>query len=117
MVVGWAKFSEATFDRYVQEKILVNYDPAEEIQAEIRQQKVEAQTKEANAKLAAAKDRAARVETIKAKKWPADYRAGCDRQKGSSRADGRAGKAIDRQAAEDQRIRWPLGHSPAMGLW
>ncbi len=26
---------EATFDRYVQEKVLVNYDPAEEIQAEI----------------------------------------------------------------------------------
>lgn len=63
---------EATFDRYVQEKVLVNYDPAEEIQAEIRQQKAESQKKESNAKLAAAKARTVRIEAIKAKKWPAD---------------------------------------------
>ena len=66
------RIAEATFNRYVQEKVLVNYDPAEEIQAEIRQQKIEAHKKESNAKLSAAKARAARIEAIKAKKWPAD---------------------------------------------
>lgn len=65
-----AQITKMGFQKYVQQKILVDDDPAAEIEEEIRQERAEIRKQELKAKAAAKKAHESRVATIKSKQWP-----------------------------------------------